>query len=422
MRNQNKVGYMNTEFLEKAQENVKMATWQSDASLRNFELSNTLCKMFKLEENTFYSLNELAELIFYKDVDAVLQLFQETSEYGIPFDVDFRSDIDGEIKYFTLHCDVEYKDNNIASLFGTIQDITTKSIEHNNIKNYIELIDKYIITSKTDIKGNIIYVSQAFSDISGYSKAELMGQNHRLVRHPDMPDSMFKDLWSTVCKGETWQAEVKNLRKDGSFYWVLATVSPTYNERDEITGYQAIRQDITDKKYIEQIAITDGLTSLYNRRHFNDVMPDEINRAKRNSSMLVFTMLDVDNFKKYNDTYGHQMGDEVLISIAGTLENSFQRAEDLVFRLGGEEFGAIFRVENENDIFEIVDKARQNIQALAIEHTENQASVVTASFGIIKIDLTSNKDVSQIVECLYKEADEALYKAKESGRNKVVFN
>lgn len=410
---------MNRNFIEKAQENIKIATWSCDTTLLHFEFSKAFSDMFGLQETQTHNIEEFFESIFYKDVEYVVQLFEETASYGIPFNVDFRSEVNGKIRYFTLHCDVAYEANEMISLYGTVQDITQKSIVYNKMKKYTELIEKYIITSQTDIRGNITYVSQAFSDISGYTKEELMGQNHRLVRHPDMQESLFSDLWTTIKNGSVWQGEVKNLRKDGGYYWVLATISPMYDEKDEIIGYQAVRQDITDKKYVQQIAITDALTSLYNRRYFNEVTPTEIDRAKKNRDTLVFTMMDVDNFKKYNDTYGHQKGDAVLIDIASTLQNSFKRAEDLVFRLGGEEFGVLFKVENEAEVFEIVDKARQNIQDLAMEHSKNPAGVVTASFGVVKINLDTDSDVEEIVEFIYKEADTALYDAKEGGRNRV---
>lgn len=97
--------------------------------------------------------------------------------------------------------------------------------------------------------------------------------------------------------------------------------------------------DITEleryKNELEHLAITDGLTSLYNRRYFNQILPQEINRAKRNKKCIAFIMLDIDFFKQYNDAYGHLKGDETLIKVAHTIKHYFNRASDFCFRLGG---------------------------------------------------------------------------------------
>ncbi|MEA3553831.1 MAG: PAS domain S-box protein [Campylobacterota bacterium] len=110
------------------------------------------------------------------------------------------------------------------------------------------LIDENIIMSTTNKKGIITAVSTAFCEISGYSKDELIGKPHNMVRHPDMPKEIFEDMWQTISSGKVWRGEVKNLRKDGNIYWVDVTVAPEYNEDNNHTGYSTIRHDITYKK------------------------------------------------------------------------------------------------------------------------------------------------------------------------------
>lgn len=115
------------------------------------------------------------------------------------------------------------------------------------------LFNKYTITSETDLKGTITYVSQPFVDICGYTKEELLGSNHRLIRHPDMPDLVFQEMWDTITNKEIWSGEVKNRKKDGGYYWVDSVVFPIMDEEDNITGYKSIRVDITAKKEKEEI-------------------------------------------------------------------------------------------------------------------------------------------------------------------------
>jgi PAS domain S-box-containing protein len=113
------------------------------------------------------------------------------------------------------------------------------------------LIDENIIMSTTDLKGNIVNVSTAFCEISGYTKEELIGHPHSIVRHPESPKELFEDLWSTIQKEQVWHGEVKNLKKDGNIYWVDATISPEYDNLGKHIGYSSIRHDITFKKEVQ---------------------------------------------------------------------------------------------------------------------------------------------------------------------------
>lgn len=296
------------------------------------------------------------------------------------------------------------------------KDITELKRKEKLINDYVRLIDENIITSSTDLDGNITYVSNAFCKISGYSKAELLGQNHRIIRHPDIDESLYEQMWETVQKSKIWQGEIKNRKKDGDAYWVKASIYPTYDENGIKTGYTAIRQDITDKKRVEEISITDGLTNIHNRRYFNETFPKAINVAKRKNEMLCFLIMDIDHFKQYNDTYGHQKGDEVLIKVAQAIKESINRGDDYCFRLGGEEFGVLFKAQSKQKAVFLAEAIKQNIENLHIQHEKNSASsYITASMGLV---CQYGADIVSMDE-IYKEADEMLYKAKESGRNKV---
>jgi len=120
------------------------------------------------------------------------------------------------------------------------------------VKRINKTIESYVITSTTDENGIIKQVSDAFSDVSGYTKKELIGQPQNVVRHPDMPSEVFEDLWTTIKSGKKWNGTVKNRKKDGGYYWVNAHIEPVLNSKGKITGYQAIRQDITAEKEVEE--------------------------------------------------------------------------------------------------------------------------------------------------------------------------
>ena len=285
--------------------------------------------------------------------------------------------------------------------------------------NYVDIVDKYVITSSTDVKGVITSTSDAFCEISGYSQEELLGATHRIVRHEDMPESIYEELWSTISSGKTWEGEIKNKKKNGGYYWVQAYISPNFDEQGNISGYTAIREDITNKKLAEALSVTDELTSLSNRRHFNNLFPQEIARAEREQKTFVLMIIDVDYFKSYNDNYGHQQGDIVLQQIARVLQDTLRRAGDFAFRIGGEEFAVIVTVENNADAVVITENLRSSVEGLGLAHEHSEvASVVTISIGV-KTHHCGGDQPAQ-TDLIYRLADDALYQAKENGRNQVV--
>ena len=284
------------------------------------------------------------------------------------------------------------------------------------LKKYVDLIDHNIITATTDKAGIITEVSTAFCRVSGFSKEELIGQSPRMLQHPDITKDVKQKVWQTIQAGQTWTGEFHNQTKDGNSYWLDATIFPNRDEQKNINGYTAIYQDITDKKRIEKLSITDALTGLYNRRFFDETITKELGRAMRDNKILYFAMLDVDYFKQYNDHYGHQKGDEVLRAIGQTLQQELSRSSDFCFRLGGEEFGILFSDLSPEQALTLTEAIRKAIEDLAIEHQWGGADgVITASIGLLSIAPAPGITVDTI----YQKADQALYRAKQDGRNRI---
>ncbi len=305
--------------------------------------------------------------------------------------------------------------SSLASSINEILEDKHKAEKKLNI--YLKILDEHVITSTTDIKGTIKSVSKAFCEISGYSKEELIGKKHNIVKHEDMSQKTYEELWNTIQSGKIWKGELKNKKKSGEVYWVEAIIQPII-ENGKISGYTAIRHNITNKKRVEYLSITDELTQLYNRRYFNKIIEGELKRAKRANSFISFMMLDIDYFKRYNDNYGHQKGDDILAKIALVLKENSKRISDYVFRIGGEEFAFIFSSVDENKSFEFANNIRKDIEQLKIEHTKSPISkYVTVSVGVV---CKKANDISSSSE-LYKLGDSALYKAKDNGRNSVII-
>lgn len=284
------------------------------------------------------------------------------------------------------------------------------------LQEYIKIVNQNVITSTTDKNGVIVDVSEAFCEISGYTKEEIIGRTHNIVRHPEVPMEFYKNMWDTLLSKKEWRGEIRNLNKKGEEYWVFASITPII-KYDEIEGFTAIRTNITNKKHIEKLSITDELTTLYNRRYFNLKFEEETSRAKRDKNTLCLILLDIDYFKQYNDTYGHQKGDYVLSEVAKVLKNKTNRASDFAFRVGGEEFVIIATIE-EDKILQYAASIKDEIENLKIEHIANKVSkYITASFGVVSIKETNTLTCHE----LYKKVDDNLYKAKEIGRNSIFF-
>ncbi|MGF1761493.1 diguanylate cyclase [Photobacterium sagamiensis] len=200
-----------------------------------------------------------------------------------------------------------------------------------------ELLDKHVITSKTDAQGVITQVSQKMCDISGYTKDELIGQTHRIVTHPNTNPHTHESLWKTIKSGQTWVGELQNISQSGEAYWLQSIISPEYKNDGSLIGYAQVAQNITSKKALEKISVTDALTQVYNRHRLDQILGAEDEIFIRYQHHYAVILLDLDHFKHINDTYGHQAGDSVLVQVAEVLKENIRKV-DYVGRWGGEEF------------------------------------------------------------------------------------
>jgi diguanylate cyclase (GGDEF)-like protein/PAS domain S-box-containing protein len=278
------------------------------------------------------------------------------------------------------------------------------------ISSQLEKIDEYIITSTTDANGKIVDVSRAYCMICGYSKDELIGNSHNIVRHPDNSKEFFEHLWSCIKRGEPWHGEIKNRSKDTQTYWLDTTINPIKDDSDKIVAYYSISHDITAKKLAEEQALTDTLTTLGNRRKLDADFDELIKIYARYKMPFSIIIADIDKFKSVNDTYGHEIGDTVLKRFAKILKEN-TRVTDKVGRWGGEEFMVLCHNTNAEEAVALAQKLKSEIS------NANFAVVgkITASFGVSTFG--EGDDVASST----KRADDALYRAKESGRNRVEF-
>lgn len=285
------------------------------------------------------------------------------------------------------------------------------------VKDAVEALNPHLLGVTIDNNIIITEATDALCRATGYRNRDLVGKPLvALGSHPTDKSNTMQGMWDRIRRGMTWKGEVKLIRKNGSALWADAVISPLRRKNEKTTGYTVFYQDITQRKHFENLSMRDELTGLFNRRYFNEVSPSLWIKARREQQLFGLCILDVDNFKPYNDTYGHPAGDNVLAAIGGALTHVFQRRGDIVFRLGGEEFGAIFMVNNHEEAFALADRTLQEIRNLKIDHSKNPPGIVTASMGLKLVDA----DNTDKMKTLYKKADQALYEAKQSGRNRFI--
>ena len=266
--------------------------------------------------------------------------------------------------------------------------------------------------------GSIVWFNDALMTFSGYSSEELMNANPRLFASGEHDVAFWHGMWSALQQGKAWRGDVMNHRRDGSLYSVVQNVTPLFDDQGVLTHFLAVQQDVSEKKELEReieyLAYHDVLTGLPNRVLFYDRMQQAITQAIRDKTQFALLFVDLDGFKYVNDTQGHAGGDCVLQIVADRLRASV-RDGDTVARLSGDEFTVLLR--DVSDVTGLKRVASDIIERISqpCEVFESRASV-TASVGI-----SLYPEHAQGVEKLMIYADEAMYRAKQSGKNTYQF-
>ena len=275
------------------------------------------------------------------------------------------------------------------------------------VEDQQRMVDDFVLILSTDTNGVITDVNKAFCRTIGYTKEELIGKTHNIMKHPDNHNIYFKELWETISKDNKWSGEITNLKKDKTPIIFTVHIEPVF-EDDVKIGYRSISEDITDKKRIEELSVTDKLTGLYNRLKLDELMLIKIEEFSRYKTEFSIILIDIDDFKMVNDTYGHDVGDYVLQTLANILKENV-RISDIVSRWGGEEFIIVCSNTDLADCKVIAE----NLRVLVEETNFEKVGRKTISLGITQFH--ENDDAKSI----FKRADDALHEAKSKGKNRV---
>lgn len=278
----------------------------------------------------------------------------------------------------------------------------------------------------TDREGVILYANPILCCLTGYTAEELQGKTPRHFKSHKTPLLVHQDLWQTITSGKAWHGEICNRRKNGQEYWESISISPIKDESGVITHFFAVWQDITvrrredeefhkEKEFLEKQSRTDDLTGLYNRRHIFIELEREVERASRYQRPLSGMMIDIDDFKKINDTYGHLTGDRLVRTFARLLESSV-RAIDILGRYGGDEFLLILPETPLETARKVAERIRLNVIRYHRD-VMGELGSLSVSIGLVEFDERCRSDRNLFLERI----DAVLLSAKRAGKNQVVI-
>lgn len=309
--------------------------------------------------------------------------------------------------------------NRVDCLLFVMRDITERRKAEKQLKILSQACEQSPASIViTDVQGNITYVNPKFEEISGYKSAEVLGRNPRILKSGNKTQEDYELMWKTLASGRNWHGEFHNRRKNGELYWERASISPISNQQGIVTHYVAVKEDITkEKQQAEALfhqAHYDHLTGLPNRILAKDRLQQAIESALRQKHIFGLMFLDLDNFKKVNDTLGHDAGDQLLVEVSERLQRAL-RQTDTVARLGGDGFLIILdQVSHSRKLMAIAQRLlrvmRQPVNLQGLEF------FVHGSIGI-----TVFPDDGFHADVLLRNADTAMYAAKLAGRNMFRF-
>ena len=282
-------------------------------------------------------------------------------------------------------------------------------------KIYENTVEGIIITNADNL---IQAVNPAFTAITGYTQEEVIGRTPSLLKSGRHDDDFFRRMWASLHGEGKWTGEIWNQRKDGEIYPEWLNITAIHDPQGKLRQYVGLFTDITEHKAAEEKlrfqAYHDALTGLPNRLMYTEHLELALPQARRREQMCGIMMMDLDRFKLVNDTYGHEFGDKLLITVAKRLRECVRR-EDTLARMGGDEFTLLLPLVD--DIKNVAHVAEKILAAFARPVTiDGKDLFVTPSLGI---SLFPND--GHDAETLLKNADAAMYRAKESGRNAYRF-
>ncbi len=320
----------------------------------------------------------------------------------------------------TLKTPVLDEAGRVSGVLGIFSDITERKRTEHRLRQAATVFESsaegIVIT---DPEHNIVAVNRAFCEITGYTEAEALGRNPRLLQSGRHDKDFYRTLWAALSHYGVWRGEVWNRRKNGEIYPELLTINAVLDERGALVNYVGVFSDLSHIKQseakLEHMAHYDPLTHLPNRLLIRSRLEHALERARRQGARVAVLCLDLDRFKNINDSLGHPVGDQLLVALARRL-GARLRADTTLGRLGGDEFVILLEDLKHTEAAAIVAQDVLRTLEQPFPLGEHEEVFIAASVGISLFP----EDASDATQ-LFRNADAALYQAKEHGRNTYRF-
>lgn len=340
--------------------------------------------------------------------------------------------------YLHISCSPVRDTRGVLTGFMALQtDITQSREVQERLNRAAEDLSRYSIAVDqspasiviTTVDGEIEYVNQTCLNVTGYTRAELIGSNPRIFKSGATPHAVYVDLWATISAGHTWHGRLKNKRKDGTEYLEAVSISPVLNEHGRVTSYIAVKEDITEREamaaHIDAMARFDEVTGLLNRNAFLEELERRLSLLHESAGTQLLAIVNIDRFHSINDAQGHEVGDQVLESMARRLRSAAPQ-NCVVARIGADEFGMLVPVSNtsgENALPPAELGALLGIQQITKDSLQvgSRSLDISASIGVASCDHLRSAAAHLRPGKLLRMAESALHSAKARGGRQVVF-
>lgn len=282
------------------------------------------------------------------------------------------------------------------------------------LERYVKIIDEYVLSIIIDINFIVLYISKAFCDKINSSKEEIYGSNLKDLTLHKKNDKIWENL-EFALKNNKWHGKLLFKRKNDEPFWAETHIETIWDNYQNSIGFQIIAFDITEKLKLKELAIRDPLTKIYNRNKIIEFIDFEIQKSKRYLTNFSLIMIDIDDFKNINDTFGHNFGDVVLIEFTKIISSTVRKI-DIIGRWGGEEFLIVLPQTNLKNSIKVAERLKQNFEKNIVTYNGISIPLNTASFGITEY---KKKDT---LNSIIERVDLSLYSSKKSGKNKITAN
>ena len=408
--------------LKLATEATRIGIWEFDFKNRCYHWDGAMFELFGLNLQSANARNDdWHQLALPGELQRIKAATREALEQHRSFALTFQiRRPDGQVRFMRNRAALHDDRFGVSTrLVGTSEDVTERMMREADLRIAAAAFESHESMIITDAQAMILRVNHAFTDHSGYSAAEAVGQTPRLIQSGRHDRLFYAALWADLRRVGAWQGEIWNRRKSGEVFPVWLSITAVRNEEGEVTHYVATHTDITLRKAAEEeikhLAFYDPLTSLPNRRLLHDRLHQALSHAKRDSRRLALIFLDLDKFKPVNDEFGHKAGDELLQAVAQRLQ-ACVRESDTVARVGGDEFVVLLpSIDAVQDALGVAEKIHEVLQQ-PFTLAQGQTVRISSSAGIAIYPEHGRNETA-----LTSHADAAMYQAKASGRDRFVM-